>query len=329
MVQVKQVSSPYGGSVIWLGRLLRATLQRAWNDRILGLAAEAGFWQLLSLPSMILAVLGVIGYFSGALGADTLNDLQRSIDNGLTHVIVPSAVHSTIAPALHRILFGGRADVVSISFVVSLWTGSSAMATYVNTITIAYGLRHARGAVKSRLLALRLYVGFVVVSIVLLPSLILGPSRLDDLFPHRGHGTVRVITEIAYWPVVILVSLSLLATLYHRALPIRPPWRRAFPGAVTAVVVWVIGSTLLRAWLEWAFRKTATYGPLSAPVAVLLFLYLTALAILFGAELNAELDRSRSQRPAAADASAASAPDSVTGSAAEDEAARDDAAAAP
>lgn len=277
-------------------RLLRSTVRRAWNDRILGLAAEAGFWQLLSLPSMILAVLGVIGYFNGVLGTDNLADLQRHIDNGLTHVIVPSAVNSTIAPALHRILYGGRADVVSISFVVSLWTGSSAMATFVNTITIAYGQRHARGAVRSRLVALRIYVGFVLATIVLLPLLILGPSRLDGLFPHRGHSTVHFITEVGYWPVVILVSLSLLATLYHQALPIRPPWRRAFPGAAVAVVMWVVGSIALRAWLVFAFRKTATYGPLSAPVAVLGFLYLTALAILFGAELNAELDRSRAVR---------------------------------
>jgi membrane protein len=271
--------------------LVGATLRRAWHDRILGLAAEAGFWQLLSLPSLILAVLGVIGFFSGALGTDNLNALQDSIDDALSRVIVPSAVDSTISPALHRILFGGRADVVSISFVVSLWTGSSAMATYVNTITIAYGLRHERGAVKSRLLALRLYIYFVLATIVLLPLLVLGPSHFEAAFPDRWHPAVHAAVVVGYWPVVVLVSLALLTTLYHRALPIRTPWLRALPGAATAVILWVGGSTVLRSWLDWAFRETATYGPLSAPVAVLLFLYLTALAILLGAELNAEIDR--------------------------------------
>ncbi|HEX3823115.1 MAG TPA: YihY/virulence factor BrkB family protein [Mycobacteriales bacterium] len=273
--------------------LVWSALRRSWHDRVMGLAAEAGFWQLLSLPSAILAILGTIGFFSGPLGADNLNHLQRSIDNAMTHVIVPSAVNSTIAPALHRILFGGRVDVVSISFIVSLWTGSSAMATYVNTITIAYGLRNQRSAVRSRLLALRLYIGFVLATIVLLPALVLGPSDLVNLFPDRWHKVVHGITEVAFWPVVLLVSLSLLATLYHRAVPVRTPWRRALPGAVIAVVIWVVGSVILRAWLVFAFRRTATYGPLSAPVAVLLFLYLTALAILFGAELNAEIDLSR------------------------------------
>jgi membrane protein len=273
-------------------RLVWSALRRSWHDRVLGLAAEAGFWQLLSLPSAILAILGTIGFFNGVLGADNLNHLQRSIDNAMSHVIVPSAVNSTIAPALHRILFGGRADVVSISFIVSLWTGSSAMATYVNTITIAYGLRSQRGPVRSRLLALRLYIGFVLSTIVLLPALVLGPSHLVNIFPDKWHKVVHGVTEVAFWPVVVLVSFSLLATLYHRAVPVRTPWRRALPGAVVAVIVWLVGSVILRAWLVFAFRRTATYGPLSAPVAVLLFLYLTALAILFGAELNAEIDRS-------------------------------------
>ena len=273
-----------------LRKLFVSALQRSWEHRILGLAAEAGFWQLVSLPSVILAVLGTIGFFSGPLGKDNLNDVQNSIDHAFTHVIVPSAVHSTISPALHRILFGGRADVVSITFIVALWAGSSAMATYVNTITIAYRLRHARGAVRSRLLALGLYLGFVAAFIVLVPALALGPRDLVHVFPKRWHHVVHTVIEIGFWPAVLIVSLSLLATLYHLAVPVRTPWRRALPGAVVAMLIWVVGSVVLRVWLEFAFRRSAVYGPLSAPVAVLLFLYLTALAILFGAHINAEVD---------------------------------------
>jgi membrane protein len=136
-----------------------------------------------------------------------------------------------------------------------------------------------------------MYLTFVLGTIVLLPLLVLGPSKLEEVFPDRLRATVHGVVSVGYWPVLVLLSLALLATLYHQALPVRTQWRRALPGAALAVLVWVVGSTLLRAWLDFAFRKTATYGPLSAPVAVLLFLYLTALAILFGAELNAEIDR--------------------------------------
>ncbi|MDQ1748878.1 MAG: rane protein [Frankiaceae bacterium] len=285
------IDRPAGGKLRVTWSLVRSTVSRAWNDRVLGLAAEAGFWQLLSLPSFLLGVLGVIGYFSGHLGPEDIRSLEDAIVRGLKHVVVPSAVDSTVRPALDRILHNGRADVVSIGFVLSLWTGSSAMATFVNTITIAYGLRHMRGAVSSRLLALRLYIGFVFVGIVLLPLLVLGPSLITKLAPKNWQNVVHWVTLVGYWPVVVVISLALLTTLYHLAVPVRTPWRRALPGAMLGITLWVVGSFLLRLWLEWAFRSTATYGPLSAPVAVLFFLYLTALAILLGAELNAEIDR--------------------------------------
>lgn len=276
-------------AVAW--SLIASTGASAWRHRVLGLSAEAGFWQLISLPSALLAILGFIGYFSGALGPDTIQSLEDAIVRAARHVIEPNSVNETIRPALHRILTGGRADVVSISFIVSLWTGSSAMATYVNTITIAYGLRSQRNAVRSRLLALVLYFGFIATSVVLLPLLVIGPSHFVQLFPDRWHDTVKTVTDIGYWPFVAVLSLLLLATLYHLAVPVRTQWRRALPGAMLALVLWLVGSILLRAWLSWAFRSTATYGPLSAPVAVLVFLYLTALAILIGAELNAQIDR--------------------------------------
>jgi membrane protein len=280
------------GRLATVGGLIKSTLSRAWGDRVLGLAAEAGFWQLLSLPSLLLAVVGLLGYFSSALGPDTLHDVENAILHGLKQVIVPSAVDSTVQPAVDRVLSGGRADVVSIGFIVSFWTGSSAMATFVNTITIAYGLRHHRGAVRSRILALELYLGFVAVGVVLLPLLVLGPSLITKLSPDNWHHAVHIVTLVGYWPVVVLISLAMLTSLYHLAIPVRTPWRRAVPGAIVALGLWVAGSVLLRMWLTWAFQSSkATYGPLSAPVAVLFFMYLTALAILLGAELNAEIDR--------------------------------------
>ena len=99
------------------------------------------------------------------------------------------------------------------------------------------------------------------------------------------------VVSLAYWPAVVLISLALLTSLYHLAIPVRTPWRRALPGAVVGLGLWVGGAVLLRWWLTIAFSSTTTYGPLSAPIAVLVFMYLTALAILLGAELNAEFDR--------------------------------------
>ena len=283
-----------------VGRTLRGTVVAAWEDRIFGLAAEFGFWMLLSLPPLLLAVLGILGFFGNDLPQGTIDSIESGVLNGARRVLVPDAVDSLLQPALHDILTKGRADVVSIGFVIALWSGSSAMATFVNTISIAYDKRDARGAVRSRLLALWLYLSGVIVFIIILPLMVIGPSRIIDLSNDRYHALVSHLVNALYWPVVGLGSVLLLATLYHLAVPGRVPWRRCLPGAFVALGLWVAGSYGLRVYFEAVFGHFSVYGPLASPIAVLLFLYVTALAVLFGAELNGELVRQEDARRLAA-----------------------------
>lgn len=280
---------------LYTAATLRRTLARAWKDRVLGLAAEAGFWQLLSLPPLLLAVLGTIGYLGSLTGHNTVDRVEHSILLAAGHLLSSSTIKNTVQPTIDDILRKGRPDVISIGFIASLWSGSTAMATYVNTITIAYGERDARGAVRSRLLALRLYMLQVLSGVILLPALVLGPTVIDRLLgKHTTPWVHRAITFI-YWPLAAIVALVILATLYHLSVPHRRRWRSALPGAVFALLIWVGGSWGLRAYVGFVFNRTLAYGTLAAPVAVLLFLYVTALAVLLGAELNATLDLTREE----------------------------------
>ncbi|MGF7233936.1 MAG: YihY/virulence factor BrkB family protein [Frankia sp.] len=272
------------------------TVSKAWGDRVLGLSAEAGFWQLLSLPPLLLAILGTIGYFSGLIGQDSLNSIEHSLLRGAGDLLTPKVVGDVVQPTVDQILRRGRPDVISIGFVLSLWTGSASMATYVNTITIASAPRARRGAVRSRLLALRLYLAEVLTGVVVLPGLVVGPDLMERLLSGRHDNLVHTLVSVLFWPVAITSSLTILMTLYHLALPDRLPWRRAFPGAALAVVLWIFGSYLLRVYLEIVFGNELVYGSLGAPVAVLLFFYITALAVLLGAELNATLEFERRSR---------------------------------
>ena len=137
------------------GRTLATrTVSKAWNDRILGLSAETAFWQLLSLPSLFLAVLGALGFVARLFGPSTVARAQTQLLNGFGKAFSPEVVTQLVAPTVRQVLRGGRADIVSVGFLLALWAGSSATATFVNTITIAYGMRDLRGAVRSRLLAL-------------------------------------------------------------------------------------------------------------------------------------------------------------------------------
>jgi membrane protein len=278
--------SPRPVSPRGLTLLLTRTVREAWSDRILGLSAEAGFWQLLSLPPLMLAVLGTFGFFAGPIGADNMAQIKQSILSGANRLLAPDIVATVVAPVVDKVLKGGRADVVSVGFVISLWAGSSATATFVNTITIAYGMRYQRSALRSRLLAFALYLIGVVGAVIVLPLLVLGPGEIVDLVP-----SLAALVRIAYWPVVALASMAGLATLYHLAIPVRTSWRRDVPGAAVAVLLWVAMSYVLREYIHAYVSKASAYGQLGAVVAALLFLYFTAMAVIFGAELNAEIDK--------------------------------------
>src|SRR3954465_7504327 len=166
-----------------LPHLPRRTVANGWRDRVLGLSAEAAFWQLLSLPSLFLSLIATLGYVSRWFGNGTVDRTEQQIENTLSRVFSSQVVREVVAPTLHEILHGQRADIISVGFVLALWAGSSATATFVNTITIAYGQRDLRGPVRSRLLALWLFLGTIVLGVFVLPMLVLGPDLLRRSFP--------------------------------------------------------------------------------------------------------------------------------------------------
>jgi membrane protein len=247
--------------------LARQTIAKAWHDRILGLSAEAAFWQLLSLPSLFLALLATLGYFSDLAGANTINRIQADLLNGFSRAFSAEVVDQLLAPLIHQVLSEGRGDILSVSFVLALWAGSSATATFVNTITIAYGMRDQRGAIRSRLLALGIYLGSIVIGVVALPALVLGPTYLVKLFPVNARRTADGIVHDAYWPVIVLLLLLGLTSLYHLAPPRRLPWRRGVPGAVLALAIFLLGSAGLREYIAFIVAHNHAYGALAAPIA--------------------------------------------------------------
>ncbi|HYT10523.1 MAG TPA: YhjD/YihY/BrkB family envelope integrity protein, partial [Mycobacteriales bacterium] len=169
--------------------------------------------------------------------------------------------------------------------------------TFVNTVTIAYGMRDLRGAVHSRLLALFLYLLTVVIGVVLLPVMVLGPSRLVSLFPASIRSDVAAVVNTVYWPAVAGLLLLGLVTFYHLAPPRRLPWWRGLPGALLAAVVFLLGSLGLRTYIRLVVGQGFTYGALAAPIGALLFFYVLALAVLLGAELNATIEQTWPSRP--------------------------------
>ncbi len=271
--------------------LLSRAAAQAWRDRVLGLSAEAAFWQLLSLPSMFLALVATLGYVSRWFGAGTVGRTERNLESTLSRAFSPDVVAQVITPTLHEVLFKGRVDIISLGFVLAIWAGSSATATFVNTITIAYGMRELRGPVRSRLLALWLFLGSVLIGVIVLPMLVLGPDLLARVIPEQVRPTASTIISALYYPVVVLLLLAGLTTLYHLAPPRKLPWHRGVPGALVALIVFLAGSAGLRSYIRFILDQNHAYGTLAAPIAALLFFFALALGVLYGAEVNAAIEQ--------------------------------------
>ncbi|TLQ43051.1 YihY/virulence factor BrkB family protein [Streptomyces marianii] len=268
----------------WL--LLKDTVNSCIEYRILGLAAEAAFFTLLSLPPLMLGLLGLLGYVDDWTSTTTVASIQENILRAAGTVLSDRGVNEIAKPLLEDVTRGGRPDVISLGFAIALWSGSRAVNVFIDTITVMYGLDGQRGIVATRLLAFLLYLIALLIGAVVLPLAVVGPDRVVEFVPFGAD-----LVSVLYWPVVILLSVAFLTTLYHVSVPVRSPWVEDVPGALVALGMWVLGSFLLRIYLTSTVEGPTIYGSLAAPIAVLLWIGISAFAVLVGAAVNAAIDR--------------------------------------
>lgn len=269
-----------------LWRLVTTTLRIIFKYRVANLAAEVAFFTLLALPPLVLGLAAVAGLVTGKLG---LSD-RKMVEDGLTELVQPfltkDVVDSVIVPTFHQAVTGSHYGLISIGFVLSLWSGSRAMNTYVDTITIMYGLGGERGFFRQRALAFGIYLLALTAGTVAVPLLVIGPQTLAGWLPRELDWVADV-----YWPAVALSTALLLAVLYHVAVPVKTRWLFNLPGALVALATWFGASVVMRLVLSVSIGGTSIYGPLAAPIIVLIWLYLIAIAVLIGAALNAGIEQ--------------------------------------
>ncbi|SOC51235.1 membrane protein [Ornithinimicrobium cerasi] len=283
--RVRRVLAPVPGAVP-AARLVAETAVVAGRHRASGLAAEAAYFALLCLPPLLLAVVAGAGFASEWFGPDLLLRMSEALETWSRRFLTPETVDEIIMPTFAETLGAGRADVLSVGFLVSLWSGSRALRVLLDTIAIMYGQGGDRGPVRTRLLSLAAYLVSLVVMGITLPLVLVGPEYVRRWLPERLD-----LLATGYWPVVALLGIASLTALFHVATPQRSPYLRDLPGALLAVLVWVGSSVMIREWAERASGGTSLFGPLTAPIVLLVWLYFTALAVLVGAALNSAIRR--------------------------------------
>nr|WP_246076233.1 YihY/virulence factor BrkB family protein [Amycolatopsis cihanbeyliensis] len=270
-------------------RLLRRTLSKAWDGAIFSESAEAAFWQTLSLPPLLLGLLGSVGFMGDWFGPEVVQAVNDKIIAFCEKIFSGSVVNQIIEPTVADILNKGKGEIVSVGFLISLWAGSSAMASFVDAITVAHGQYGVRNDVWQRIFALLLYLVGLILVVIGLPVIAIGPDLLTEFFPPEWQSTVAYWVSTLYYPTLAVLIVLALATLYKLALPRKLPWHRGLPGAVLAMVIFLLSSVGLRIYISWITTTGYTYGALATPIAFLLFTFFIGMAIVSGAYFNSAI----------------------------------------
>jgi membrane protein len=268
---------------IW--RITLRTLSKSWDDSIFSESAQAGFWSALSLPPLLLGLLGTLAYVAPLFGPDMLPSILRQLISTAHSVFSRSVVNEIIEPTVRDIANHARGEVVSLGFIISLWAGSSAISSFVDSVVEAHDQTPLRHPVRQRLFALFLYVAGLVFAVATAPLVVLGPRKVGEHIPVSLANVLRY----GYYPALVLVLLFGVVILYRVSLPQPLPTHRLIFGAALATAVFVIATLGLRLYLQWITSTGYTYGALSTPIAFLLFSFFGGFAIMIGAELNAAI----------------------------------------
>jgi membrane protein len=259
----------------------------ALRSRFTGLAAEVAFWGVFILPWILLGIVGSVGVVSRWFEVDAVTRIRDEIMQRANDVLTSEAANETLRPILDEILLEGNGGLGILGFGAALWSGSRLVSTVVVVVRVVHAAAapqsvSSRSWAQVRAISLGAYLLALGTLAVAFPLLLLGPQILARL----GLGA---FTSVLYWGGVVSLTLFLIAGMYRAAVP-QHDLRAAVAGALVALTIWGIGSLALRLYLG-GLGEASPVETFAAPVALLLWAYVTALAVVVGAVVDAGLRR--------------------------------------
>lgn len=262
---------------------------RAKRHEVSNLSAQVSFWTLLSAPGVLLAVVGGAGAFSKLLSPTAAIEVRNRIV-GTLRTALSGDVLDGATKLIDTFMFRETKAVIGVGLLLALWSGSRATGAFFDATRLAYETPTEQSKFRQRLKALIYTISFSVISILVLALVVAGPAIGGALGRSVGAGGFgRSVFELAWWPIAFVAIILSVAFSYRVACP----RGRIFPGAVFAAVGWIGAILGLKAYTFVVIDGSTAYGPLAAPVVVLLLVFISVGVLLLGAELNATLDSRR------------------------------------
>jgi membrane protein len=273
----------------WLASLKR-TAKEFQDDNLTDWAAALTYYAVLALfPALLVlvALLGLVGQYP-----QTTNSLLDIVGK-----LGPSSAVDTFRKPIEGVVQskGGAGALLGFGLLGALWSASGYIGAFFRASNIVWDIGEGRPVWK--LLPLRVVVtliGVLAVAIVLIGLVLTGPLA-EAVGNVIGLGSTAVtVWNIAKWPVLLAIVITIISVLYYIAPNVKhPKFSWVTPGGIVAVLVWIVASVGFAFYAANFGSYNKTYGSLGAMIVFLVWLWITNLAILFGAELNSELERSR------------------------------------
>jgi membrane protein len=273
---------------------LFATLKRAAlefrEDNMSDWAAALTYYGLLSLFPALIALVSILGVFG-----DPVTTTRQLTD--IVTQIGPSSAADTFSGPIESIT-SNRSTAGILFFVglaTALWSASNYVGAFIRASNIAWETPEGRSFVKLRPLQILVTLAMVLMLALVALSLVLTGPIVEAVGSSIGVGdTALTIWDLAKWPVLLGVVILMISVLYYAAPNVKlPGFKWITPGSALAVVVWLVASALFALYVANFGSYDKTYGTLGGVVAMLVWMWITNLALLFGVELNVERERNR------------------------------------
>lgn len=276
-------------------QIARATVTAVVDDHCVGLAAQLAYYFLLALFPALLFLAAIAGYFPIQ---NAMNELLAIMGG-----VAPRALIELLAAQLQELERGKHAGLAMLGIAGAVWSSSAAMAAIITALNHTYRVAEWRPWWKRRLVAIALTLALAVFASVSLFLIMAGSQVASLVAVWLGIGMVATPAwQVMRWPLAAVVIVLAIDLVYHFA-PNRPQrWPWVTVGSVTATGLWILSSLVFRLYITQMGTYNVTYGAIGGVIVVLLWLYMSSLAILIGAELNSVITQSRDMESGSNDA---------------------------
>jgi membrane protein len=276
----------------------RSLLKRVWtetnDDDIFGAAAKLAYYFLLALFPLLIFLTSTIGLIVGS-GTGIRHEFFKYLAR-----VLPGSAYQLVDSTMWEVSNASGAGKLSFGFLVALWAASNGMGAISQSLNQAYDLKETRPWWKQRLTAVGLTIGLSLLIMMALAMVAGGGKLADALVTVGGFGAgFASVWSVLQWPLALACMLLSFSLIYYFAPDLRAQnWKWITPGSSIGVALWLLASFALKAYLHFFDSYSKTYGSLGAVIVLMLWLYLTGLAVLVGGEINSEIENAAAERGA-------------------------------